>query len=272
MTALLRACKVSINFPLIAEPLESAINFKMKYKNSPVTPDQLPFRLFCSVCALLFLLTANVATGSAQTPVPKPLPRSDNQIWNETQVNVGINQRVELNFLQFARFGSNVSFRSDTRTGLGVIIKLNKYYSIQPTYVYQYGHPGDGRKAFSHRLYVDNLIKFQAKKVSFPSRVRVERIVRHGRVDLWNFRIRPGIEIPLKLGGHPFSLYANNEIFYDTFYKAWTRNRFIAGVSKKFNNNFTMDFFYQVQNDSFARPGNTKVFGTTLKFKFHQKK
>ncbi len=244
----------------------------MQKKDCHIRLDKLALRLFCSVVASLFLIMANITTSSAQTPIPKPLPRSDNQIWNETQVNVALTKRVELNFLQFARVGSNVSFRSDTRTGLGVIIKFNKYYSIQPTYVYQYGHPGEGRKAFSHRLFVDNLIKFEVKKMIFPSRVRVERIVRHGRVDLWNFRIRPGIEIPLKLGGHSFSLYANNEIFYDTFYKAWTRNRFIAGVSKKFNNNFTMDFFYQVQNDGFARPGNSKVFSTTLKFKFHQKK
>lgn len=235
-----------------------------------------PNQLFPQVCYVVCLFAAGLLSGFAQTPIPtatpKPLPRTDTQIWNETQMLVGVNKRLSLNFLQFGRVGSNVSFRSDTRTGLGFLIKINKYYSIQPTYVYQYAHPGEGRKSFSHRLYVDNLIKIPAKKVTFANRVRFERIVRHGRVDLWNFRFRPGIEIPLKLHGHSISLYANNEIFYDTFYKAWTRNRFIAGVSKKVNNHFTMDVFYQHQNDSYARPGNTKVLGTTLKFKVHSEK
>ncbi|HYE73547.1 MAG TPA: DUF2490 domain-containing protein, partial [Blastocatellia bacterium] len=150
--------------------------------------------------------------------------------------------------------------------------KINKYYSIQPTYVYQYAHPGEGRKSFSHRLYVDNLIKIPAKKVSLANRIRFERIVRHGRADLWNLRFRPGIEMPVHFGEHLVTLYANNEIFYDTSFKAWTRNRFIAGVSKKINNHFTMDVFYQHQNDGFARPGNLKVFGTTFKFKLRDEK
>ncbi|HEX4947503.1 MAG TPA: DUF2490 domain-containing protein [Blastocatellia bacterium] len=236
-------------------------------------PTHLPRRaVFYTVVGLLFVTALQ---SFAQTPVPtatpKALPRADNQIWNETQLLVPVSKRVELNFLQFARGGNNVSFRTDTRTGLGILIKLNKYYSIQPTYVYQYAHPGEGRKAFSHRLYVDNLIKIPVKKVNLANRIRFERIVRHGRVDLWNLRFRPGIEIPLKFGEHSMSLYANNEIFYDTFYRAWTRNRFIVGISKKINSNFTIDTFYQHQNDGFARPGNLKVFGTTFKFKLHPK-
>ena len=235
-------------------------------------PNQFPPQIFFTLC----LFVACAMSGFAQTPIPsatpKPLPRSDNQVWNETQVLVQVSKRVDLNFLQFARGGSNVSFRTDTRTGLGVLIKINKYYSIQPTYVYQYAHPGEDRKSFSHRLYLDHLVKVPVKKVIFTGRARTEKIVRHGRADLWNFRIRPGIEVPIKFGDHSFSLYANNEIFYDTIYDAWTRNRFIAGVSKKINSHFTMDVFYQVQNDGFARPGNLKVIGTTLKFKLAQPK
>lgn len=238
-----------------------------------MTPKHFSRRTFVYsfVCLWLALSLSGLAQTPLPTATPKPLPRSDNQVWNETQILAPVSKRVELNFLQFARGGNNVSLRTDTRTGLGILIKINKYYSIQPTYVYQYAHPGEGRKAFSHRLYVDNLIKIPVKKVNLANRIRFERIVRHGRVDLWNLRFRPGIEIPLKFGEHSMTLYANNEIFYDTFYRAWTRNRFIVGISKKINSNFTIDTFYQHQNDAFARPGNLKVFGTTFKFKLHPK-
>ena len=226
---------------------------------------------------LFLLLSAFAIIGLAQTPppkaTPKPLPREDTQVWNETQFQIPVSQRVTLNFLQFGRIGTNVSFRSDTRTGAGIIIKFNKYYSIQPTYVYQYGHPGAGRKAFSHRLYVDNLIKVPVtRKVLTNNRIRFERIVRHGKADAWNFRFRPGIEVPLKLGDYRFSLIASHEMFYDTFFKAWTRHRSIVGVSKKLTNQFTMDVFYQRQRDQYARPGNHNALGTTLKFKIDREK
>jgi hypothetical protein len=229
-------------------------------------------KVACAFFAGLFLFGAALA----QTPVPKsnlkPLPSNDNQFWNETNVFVPISKRVELNFLQFTRLGNNVSFRSDKRTGMGILIRLHKYYAIQPTYVYQYSHPGQDRKSFSHRLYVDNLIKVPTKRIVFANRIRFEKILRHSKADAWNFRVRAGIEVPIMRGDHSVSLFANDEIFYDTFFKAWTRNRFIAGVSRKMNSHFTMDVFYQVQNDSYARPGNLKVIGTTFKVKLDREK
>lgn len=237
-------------------------------------PKHLSHWTFVYIFACLWLTFS--LSGLAQTPVPKAtpksLPRTDNQFWNETNVFVPITKRVELNFLQFTRLGNNVSFRSDKRTGMGVVIRLHKYFAIQPTYVYQYSHPGLGRKSFSHRLYVDTLTKLPIKRIVFTNRVRFEKILRHGRADAWNFRIRAGLEVPVRRGDHSVSLFANNEIFYDTFFKAWTRNRFIAGVSRKMNSHFTLDMFYQVQNDSYARPGNLQTFGTTFKFKVGKEK
>ncbi|HYE73773.1 MAG TPA: hypothetical protein VEF04_10590, partial [Blastocatellia bacterium] len=79
-------------------------------------------KMLSYLIAGLSLMLAGTLSGFAQTPVPaatpKPLPRSDNQIWNETQLYVPLNKRVGLNVLQFARGGNNVSLRTDTRTGL----------------------------------------------------------------------------------------------------------------------------------------------------------
>jgi hypothetical protein len=216
-----------------------------------------------SFLALLFF--AHNLQAQTPLPTPRPLAKSDRQFWNETQFRVDLSKRWTLNFLQFTRVGNEA--RSDTRTGLGLLFRVNRHYAIQPTYVYQYAHPGEGRKVFSHRLYVDHLLKFPVRKrVTAPIRLRTERIVRHGGSDYWNFRIRPGIEVLTRIGDHWLTFFANNESFYDTRYQAWTRQRMTVGVSKKFSDKFTADFFYQQQFNNRSRPGNLKVFGTTFRF------
>jgi hypothetical protein len=97
-----------------------------------------------SFLALLFF--AHNLQAQTPLPTPRPLARSDRQFWNETQFRVDLSKRWTLNFLQFTRAGDEA--RSDTRTGLGLLFKVNRHYAIQPTYVYQYAHPGEGRKVF----------------------------------------------------------------------------------------------------------------------------
>jgi hypothetical protein len=221
-----------------------------------------------ALATLACLAAPELARAQQTSPLaPPPLPPDDTQIWNETQISIPLHDKADLVILQFVRLGFEESFRSDTRTGAGIQIKLNKYYTVQPTYVYQYARPGDGRKSYSHRLYVDNNVKVPLGKVTLPNRVRVERVVRHGGSDRWNFRFRPGVEVPIEVGGQKLSLFANNEIFYDTGPRAWTRNRFIGGVSKKLSDRFTADFWYMHQNDGFSTPGDIQAFGTTFKIK-----
>ena len=194
-------------------------------------------------------------------------PRDDTQVWNETQLVVPLGSKVDLGILQVTRLGFNDGFRSDLRTGIGVQFKLNKYYSIQPTYLYQYVRAGEGRRGYAHRLYVDSNVEVPFEKLALTGRIRTERIVRHSRPDAWNFRFRLGVEVPVKVEDHEITLFANDEVYYDTGPRAWTRNRFIAGVSKSFNERFTADVFYLHQNDGFATPGNLKTFGTSFKIR-----
>ena len=217
---------------------------------------------------MLFLALASlVAPEIAEAQTPGPPPDDDNQVWHETQVFIALDEkkRTDLVLLQYARFGWNEGFRRDLRSGAGVRYNINKYWSVQPTYVYQYAEQSDGRKSYSHRLFVDNSVRIPFSKFSLPNRVRVERLVRHSRPDAWNFRFRPGIDVPVTIGGEKMTLFANTEVFYDTGPKAWTRNRVMAGVSKKFNDVFTCDFFYLHQNDGFGTTSDVQAFGTILK-------
>jgi hypothetical protein len=216
---------------------------------------------------LLLALAALAAPEVAEAQAVAPLPDDDNQIWTELQVFVALDEKTDLVLLQYGRFGFKEGFRSDARSGAGVRFNVNKLWSIQPTYVYQYAHPGDGRKTYSHRLFVDNNVRIPFKKFSLPNRVRAERLVRHGRSDAWNFRIRPGIDVPVTIAGEKLTLFANTEVFYDTGPRAWTRNRLMAGVTKKFNDLVSADFFYLQQNDRFSIPGEIRAFGTIVKLR-----
>ena len=71
---------------------------------------------------------------------------------------------------------------------------------------------------------------------------------------------------------HPLNVWKLNgfvadEVFYDTHFDAWIRNRIYAGVSKKVNEHFTFELYYMRQNDGHSRPGDLNVIGNTLKFR-----
>jgi hypothetical protein len=66
---------------------------------------------------------------------------------------------------------------------------------------------------------------------------------------------------------HIFTPFLADEVFYDSHFAAWIRNRVSAGISKKVNAHFTFDIYYLRQSDSHSHPGDLNVVGSTLKFR-----
>ena len=110
------------------------------------------------------------------------------------------------------------------------------------------------------------------KKFSIRDRNLIEYRFRNSRSDSVRYRNRFQISYPvLKKGKEYFTPYAMDEVFYDFQAKAWTRNEFTAGISKKINSHLTAEFFYLLRNNK----GNTlkyvNVFGVNLKIRVDRK-
>lgn len=82
------------------------------------------------------------------------------------------------------------------------------------------------------------------------------------------YRNRLQLEHPFKVGGFEATHFASDEVFYDSRERAWIRNRFALGLSRKSSDRYTGEIYYLRQNDGFSRPGDLNVIGTTLRVRF----
>src|SRR6266699_782190 len=72
-----------------------------------------------------FLITAVVTNTRAQSSAP--VPRADTQSWNDVQIVVPVNERLDLLLLGTLRVGRHVTHPVDERAGAGFSLKFNKY-------------------------------------------------------------------------------------------------------------------------------------------------
>lgn len=196
---------------------------------------------------ILFLLPGFVSSQS--------LPDSDFQIWNETVLSFPVvktkddsgkeSDKLSLLVIGVLRLGQNRLFPVDARVGAGFDLKLNKYLSFTPTYVYRRGEPIRGIKEYEHRIRFDVTAGHKWKRFSLKDRNRVEYRARNSRGDSVRYRNKVTVAVPVTSDGKEIvTPFAAEEIYYDFSAKQFTTNEFSAGFSKKLSKNTSAEFFY----------------------------
>lgn len=200
---------------------------------------------------LAFAVLALSLAADAQS---EPLD-SDFQVWSETTISIPVKKsedkdrkesdKLSLLFLGTLRLGQNRLFPVDVRVGAGFDYKINKYFSFSPTYVYRRGEALRNRKEYEHRIRFDLTVGQKWKNFSIKDRSRVEYRARNSRSDSVRYRNKFTFSFPVKQSGKEiFSPFIANEIYYDFTAKEFSTNEISAGISKKFDDNFSADFFY----------------------------
>src|SRR5215510_4374546 len=206
----------------------------------------------------------DAATSAAQTVAADA--REDLQFWNETQVIMPTNERIDLMLFGVLRIGRDLARPVDERGGTGVAFKTTKILTIIPTWLYVAQQPTATRKNIEHRLIFNATFKFPLGKFAFTDRNLIERRLRNGRDDFTMYRNRLQIDHPARIGSFKFRVFVADEVWYDSLQNMWVRNRASAGVIKQFSRRFAAEFFYLRQNDGRARPGDAHVIGTLFRF------
>jgi len=205
-------------------------------------------------------------------------PKDDFQFWSETTVLFPFIKRknsagkevekISIFLNGNLRFGRNISRPVEERIGFGFEFYANKFLTFTPTYLYRAGQPYKGRKEYEHRLRFDVSLARKWSNFSLKDRNRVEYRIRNSRSDSVRYRNKIQLSIPFrKEKKEIFTPFVATEPFYDFSEKKWTRNEFSAGISKKFNDNFTADFFYLLQNNRGNVLRTINVLGVNFKIK-----
>lgn len=221
------------------------------------------------IVILLFAISA-----SAQSTVPE----TDFQVWNENTFSLPVIKakdkagksfdRMTLLLITSLRFGQNRFALADERIGGGFDLVLNKHFSFSPTYLYIGAQPGRGRKEFEHRLRFDLTFSHKFKRFSIKDRNRVEYRVRHSRADSVRYRNKFTLSVPVnKDGKELFTPFIADEVYYDITAEQWSRNDLSPGISKKFTDKLTGEFFYIWRHNRTGLPKDVHGVGVNLKVK-----
>jgi hypothetical protein len=200
--------------------------------------------------------------GSAQV-----VPQTDVQQWTDVQFAVPVTKEIDFGFVGTLRIGRELSHPVDERFGVGVSIKLGKYFTVAPNYQHIGMQPFKGRKVWEDRLTLPVTVRFDLGKFRLSDRNAFERRFRSPGVNATRYRNRVQLEHPIGADKLKLSLFVSDEVFYDWSVNDWVRNRFTIGVSRVFNKHFTQDYYYLRQNDGRSLPGDLNVIGTSLRFR-----
>jgi hypothetical protein len=214
--------------------------------------------LCLAVITLLFAGSVRGQSTSSQ--------RHDTQNWNDTQLSIALNKKVDLLILGTLRLGRDISHPVDERGGFGFSFKAGKYLTFQANYLYIATQPFKNQKAFENRLSFGGTVRVPVGHGFILSdRNTFERRIRHPQIDATRYRNRLQIEHPFTIGHTKLNGFMSDEIFFDWSANAWVRNRVAVGAGKTFNQALTLELYYLRQNDSHTKPGDVNVIGTTLR-------
>jgi len=203
---------------------------------------------------------------------------ADYQFWNETQLIFPLVKSKDdsgktTNKLSFLlngnlRVGRNIRQLVDERIGFGFDYKHNKYVSFTPSYLYIAQQSAAGAKQYESRLRFAVNLENSWRRFSVNDRNLIEYRIRNNSADSVRIRNRLRFLYPVEKNKKElFVPFAANEIFYDFRARAFSRNEFSIGLSRKLNPNITAEFFYLLQTNKSGSPKQLNVFGVNLKIK-----
>lgn len=225
---------------------------------------------------IFFGLTAAVLFLSTQNFSQSVSPQRDFQVWNDISIAFPIiksknKQGKEFDRLTFLiggtlRFGRNAVRPVDERIGFGFSYRLNKYLSFAPDYFYRGYQPFQGINQLEHRVRFAVTLGNKWKKFSLNNRYQIEYRFRHFQKNSTRLKSRLRFEYPFKQNEKEiFAPFASGENFYDFSVNKLTRGELFVGVTRRFNKNTTIDFFYLFAKDrNFLKTING--IGSSLKF------
>lgn len=85
---------------------------------------------------LVLLILVVLMSSVAYSQTSSALPHSDTQSWNDIQLALPVNNRLDVMLLGTLRVGRDITNFVDERVGIGVSYKLNKYITVAPNYQY----------------------------------------------------------------------------------------------------------------------------------------
>ena len=206
-------------------------------------------------------------------------PGTSKQFWPEVDVHVPLNEKVRLFFLATTTKAEETRDNTEGQVGAHVDYQLSKKISLRTGY--RYGFSMGGSDPFKeHRIIFE-----QTLKQPLPLQMLVSD---RNREDLrWvngeysaRYRNRLTLEREFKVLGRGVTPYGSAEVYYDSRFETWNRNRLVVGVQLALKHGaplislvhpkkqFVLDVYVTRQNDSRSQPARVRALGMAFSIYF----
>ena len=221
---------------------------------------------------LLAVISCSVARAQQQEPDTRT------ELWSEADVYVPLNEKVRLFFLFSVNRAEETRDDRELTLGAHVDYTVNKRLTLRGGYRYVFS-PGDDPFA-EHRLLTEQTFRQDLPlAILLSDRNREDFRFVNGSFS-FRYRNRVMLEREFRVRKRSITPYGSVEVFYDTRFDVWNRNRLTAGTQIQLKRGFPLlreltprkqvilDLYYTKQNDSRSQPHHVHALGASVALHF----
>jgi hypothetical protein len=233
-----------------------------------LTPGRITF-------AVLILLAGLPGEATAQN--------TQSEFWPEVDAYINLNPIARVLLLTHFKDGGMSDWRGDFGVHLDFALKpifrrqlrsnddvfRKRYLSFRAGFRYITNLGANSSPYVEHRWVVELTSRYPLpEKLLISDRSRGELRFISGQPFSTRYRNKLQLERDFSLGSLVFTPYLNGELFYDTRYDTWNRNRYSAGVQVPAGRHLVIETYVLRQNDSRSSSPHVNALGLAFNLYF----
>ena len=201
------------------------------------------------------------------------------QFWPEVDFYVPLNEKFQLFFLATTTKAQETRNNTEGQVGAHIDYHVNKKISLRTGY--RYGFSLGGSDPFKeHRIIFEQTLRQPLPlDVLLSDRNREELRWVNGEFSA-RYRNRVTLEREFKILNRAITPYGSAEVYYDSRFKTWNRNRLVVGAQIALKKGaplmtlihpkrqLVLDVYVSRQNDSRSQPARVKGLGMAFSIYF----
>ncbi len=231
------------------------------------------------VVDLLLIAGLGLAFACLSVAASGQQPETRRELWPEVDIYIPLRPRFRL--LLLTSFTRAEESRDNLEAGVQVSLDYLPSRKVTLRGGYRYAFSLSGSDPFKeHRVILEQTFRHPLPlEVLLSDRNREEVRVVNGETS-FRYRNRVTIEREFSLGRFRPTPYGSGELFYDSRFDTWNRNRLTVGLQLPLRKGFplisllhpqrqiVLDVYYMRQNDSRSQPAHVNGIGTALNIYF----
>ncbi|HKO98703.1 MAG TPA: DUF2490 domain-containing protein [Pyrinomonadaceae bacterium] len=224
------------------------------------------WRLVC-LAALVVTFSSGVHAQQDSDPVK--------QIWPEVDIYVPLNEKFRLFFLATTTKAEETRNNTEGQVGAHIDYHVNSKVSLRTGYRHGFSLSGD-EPFKEHRIIFEQTLRQPLPlQILLTDRNRQDLRWVNGEFSA-RYRNRATLEREFKVLNRSLTPYGSAEVFYDSRFNTWNRNRLAVGVQISLKRGLplislihpkkqlVLDIYGLRQNDSRSQPNHVNVLGIAL--------